>query len=357
MKYTIAIQPDDYTASGKPPESDASSPRWSKLLEEHGFHVKWVDVKHPDILEQLKDCYGFMWRWGHSGGMSRIAHRLLPVIEHDLGLLVYPDQNTCWHYDDKIAQAYLLGAKGIPIPRTWIWFDKNAALDWALNADYPVVLKLAIGAGSNNVRLIRNKLEAQIWIERMFNRFVISLNENYYQQLGFRQRIREAARILLKGNLRPLNNSGLEPQSGYIIFQEFLPENNHDTRVTVIGKRAFAFRRFNRDNDFRASGSGKIDWDTKTIDKDFIRLAFKTAKLLRTQSCAIDGLYNSQTHVVGEVSYTYLSEAVFKCPGHWELEGEPTTGRLEWVEGQMWPEEAQIQDFLVKLKERLAGDQ
>ena len=34
--------------------------------------------------------------------------RLLPVIEKELGLVVYPDQNTCWHYDDKIAQYYLL---------------------------------------------------------------------------------------------------------------------------------------------------------------------------------------------------------------------------------------------------------
>ena len=32
----------------------------------------------------------------------------------------------------------------------------------------------------------------------------------------------------------------------YIYFQEFIPGNEFDTRVTVIGDRAFAFRRMNR---------------------------------------------------------------------------------------------------------------
>jgi hypothetical protein len=60
----------------------------------------------------------------HFGGMSRIARRLLPVIERELKLVVYRNQNTCWHYDDKIAQAYLLEAAGIPVPKTWVWFER-----------------------------------------------------------------------------------------------------------------------------------------------------------------------------------------------------------------------------------------
>jgi len=75
-------------------------------LEKAGHEVNWVNVYRADILEQLKGCDGFMWRWAHFGGMGQIARRLLPVVERELGLVVYPDQNTCWHYDDKIAQAH-----------------------------------------------------------------------------------------------------------------------------------------------------------------------------------------------------------------------------------------------------------
>ena len=52
----------------------------------------------------------------------------------------------------------------------------------------------------------------------------------------------------------------------------------YDTRVTVIGGRAFAFRRFNRDDDFRSSGSGKIDYNMEEIDKRMIKLALKVSK-------------------------------------------------------------------------------
>ena len=346
----IAIHPDDYTSPGKEPESDASSPRWARLLKDEGHEVRWVDVRRADILEQLRGCQGFMWRWAHFNGMGRIARRLLPVIERELKLTVYPDQSTCWHYDDKIAQAYLLDAAGISVPKTWVWFDQDAALEWATTATYPMVLKLAAGAGSTNVRLIENPEQASKWIRVLFERRVTSLNPMQIAESGWRRKVRAAARIMVKGTYPVFADNGVEAQSGYVLFQEFLPGNAFDTRITVIGRRAFGFRRFNRDNDFRASGSGRIDFDPLKVDEGFVRCAFRTAGTLGTQSCAIDGLYRNGLPCVGEISYTYLSAAVFKCPGHWTLEGEPDSGVLKWVDQQMWPEEAQVQDFLERLE-------
>ena len=53
-----------------------------------------------------------------------------------------------------------------------------------------------------------------------------------------------------------------ESQRSYILWQEFIPDNQRDFRVTIIGRRyAFVFWRNNRPGDFRASGSGLIDYD------------------------------------------------------------------------------------------------
>ena len=71
-----------------------------------------------------------------------------------------------------------------------------------------------------------------------------------------------------------------------VLFQEFLPCNDFDTRITVIGNRAFGFRRFNRANDFRASGSGKIDYDPKNIAPEMVQLAFDVTRRLNVQSCS-----------------------------------------------------------------------
>lgn len=329
----IAVQPDNYGPN------DASSPIWIRLLQEAGFEVRQVDVYRADILDQLKGCDGFMWRWAHFGGMGRIARRLLPVIENCLKIPVYPDQKTCWHYDDKIAQAYLFEALGVPCPKTWLWFNFEAAVEWAASASYPMVLKLSGGAGSVNVKLVINYEEALVWIGRLFSQRVTSLEETQFQPHTVSQRLKRAAKTLLTGEKPIYCDNGFEPQSGYAYFQEFLPNNDFDTRVTVIGNRAFAFRRFNRADDFRASGSGKINYDHREIDTKFISLAFDVSNKLQAQSCAIDGLYRDGEPVVGEVSYTYASWAVHECPGHWDND-------LNWHEGRMWPEEAQIEDYI-----------
>jgi len=343
----IAIHPDDYTHPSREPKSDSASYRWAQAIEKAGHEVRWVNVRAADILDQLAGCHGFMWRWNHSAGMARIARRLLPVIERELKIPVYPDQHTCWHYDDKIAQAYLFQALGIPSPKTWVWYDRQLALEWAEKAGYPVVLKLATGAGSQNVVLVSSREEACRWIDRLFRGFYCSL-----EQPNLKQRVRLALNALLLEDDSPFPDNGYDPQAGYVLFQEFLPGNAFDTRITVIGNRAFGFRRFNRNNDFRASGSGHLSYDIECIPEEMIRLAFSTAQKLRMQSCAIDGLYRGKTPLVGEASYTFVSSAVHDCPGHWKLNGSPETGSLIWNEGHLWPEEAQIEDFLALLHNR-----
>jgi glutathione synthase/RimK-type ligase-like ATP-grasp enzyme len=341
----IAIHPDRYTDTKIDP-IEASAPRWAQYLRDSGHEVTWVEVQRSDILNQVKDCDGFMWRHRHCQQDRQIARRLLPVLEDKLGLEVYPDQATCWHYDDKISQYYLLAALDIPVPKTYVWFDYDKASQWLKEADYPMVIKLWSGAGSDNVRLVRDQGQAQKCLSQLFRQGVGNMNELFATNpISFYYRMRYSAKMLLKGRLpsRPC-----ELHKNYILFQQFLKDNPFDTRITIIGNRAFGFRRFNRPGDFRASGSGKLDMDPSKVDLKSVRLAFDSAKKLGSQSLAFDILRQGEKRIIAEVSYTYLSQAVHDCPGHWEVHNN----QLDWKPGQMWPEEAQIEDFLIRLKEK-----
>lgn len=346
MGFTIAIQPDDYGPG------DAASPIWTHLLKELGHEVRQVNVYRSDILDQLAGCQGFMWRFAHFPNLLQIARRVLPVVEREMGMVVYPDQNTCWHYDDKIAQSYIFHAKDIPTPKTWVWYSAKLARNWARSADYPVVLKLRGGAASQNVRLVHSYEEAEQFINALFGNGVNHMANLSPKQPWGMQRIRSTAKLLLTGIPPSLRQKGhsWELHKNYVLFQEFLSPNPFDTRITVIGNRAFGFRRFNRDNDFRASGSGKIDFDNNAIDPRFVRLAFKTARAIGSQSCAMDGLLRNDEPVVGEISYTFVSKYVHQCPGHWTLLGDPANGDLVWKQGRLRPEVAQVADFLVRLE-------
>jgi glutathione synthase/RimK-type ligase-like ATP-grasp enzyme len=340
----IAIHPDDYTTPDRP-GPDASSPLWTQFLQQAGHHVRTVDVFRADILDQLRGCDAFMWRHGHLPHHRQIARRLLPVVERELGLQVYPDQKTCWHYDDKISQYYLFKAARIPMPDTWVWFSFEQAMSWAESARYPFVIKLWSGTASQNVHLVQDFKEAERWIRMLFGQGVAGMNEFSEPALKrVLKRLRAAVGVLAKGRF----NRPWELHRNYLLAQEFVAGNEYDIRVVVIGKRAFAKRRYNRPGDFRASGTTRVDYNPAGIDVNALHLAFRAAERLGTQSLAFDILRRRDECLITEISYTYPSRPQFDCPGHWEK----TDDGLVWVEGHMWPEEAQVQDFLVRLEER-----
>ncbi|VAX33729.1 hypothetical protein MNBD_NITROSPIRAE03-2099, partial [hydrothermal vent metagenome] len=129
-------------------------------------------------------------------------------------------------------------------------------------------------------------------------------------------------------------------QRGYIYFQEFLPDNDFDTRITIIGNRAFGFTRNTRPDDFRASGSGDIDYDLKRIDARCIKIAFETTEKLKTQSLAFDFIFDQKNNPrIVEISYCYQGKAVYNCPGYRDRE-------MNWHAGHVWPEDAILIDLL-----------
>lgn len=327
--------------------------RWLNALRSRGIGVKTLDLLGDNPLSQVADCDGVMWHWAHYPHEMRMAALpILRVIEEQLHIPVFPDMATSWHYDDKIAQSYLLKALNIPHPRTWVFWRRSDAMAWCNKAVYPIVGKLSVGAGSQNVHLFKTPKEACKYVEQCFSGTGVLIHSE--MNWGGRR-----VKKMLKNGLRSLpfvlfnkypalpSQAFWMPQKNYALFQEFLPDNDFDTRVTVIGTRAFAFRRFNRPGDFRASGSGKIDYDPGSIDLRCVSGALEAARKLNSQSMAFDFMFRGKGRepVVGEISYCYADWAVECCPGHWD-------SGLEWHEGHLWPEEAHVEDFLVEVTAR-----
>jgi glutathione synthase/RimK-type ligase-like ATP-grasp enzyme len=309
----FAIHPDRIVH--KNGEVQSFSKRWIEVASHHGVKTRLVNAYSQAFLNEIRDYDAFMWRFGYSALPRVFAKRLLIAIEHGLRIPVFPSWQSMWHFEDKVAQHYLLQAARIPEPETWVFWNSAHAEEFCSSAKYPLVFKLSYGFRSSSVRMLRDRSEAQVAIDSMFGR----------------------------------HTGKREIHGGYLYLQEFLPDNAFDTRVTVIGRRAFAFRRFNRPNDFRASGSGLIDWNAEKIDEATIRLAFDAANKLDTQSIAIDGLRKGNQRVVGEISYTYASWAVRDCPGHWKLSGDPQSGALAWVQGSMEPADAILEEFVTQV--------
>ena len=340
------------------------SDRWIEYCQEKGIPYILVDARSASIIEEIKSCSAFLWHWSHKDfDASLMARQLLRSVE-ELGIPVYPNSNTCWHFDDKIGQKYLLEAIEAPLAPSWVFFSEASALEWINSTSFPKVFKLRKGAGSKNVRLIKSKKEAEKLTRTMFDKGIDAIPTLARDWQSEVSRVKKKDGSLLNtllrapGILRRLpgtlheerkKSTSFGREKGYIYFQEFMPANKHDTRITVVGDKAFSFTRDVREGDFRASGSGIIDYAPERIDKAFLRIAFSISRRLGLQSCAMDFIYDPHGNpVLVEISYGFSHAAINNCPGYW-------TKELVWMESHFRLQDLILENLLEDSRSRFGG--
>ena len=144
------------------------SDRWIEYCIENKIEYKTINCFDSDIISQLEGFDGLMWHWSHTDPKSHLMAKQLTLALEKAGIKVFPDTNTVWHFDDKIAQSYLFESLNIPHVKTYVFFDKNKALQWAKTSSFPKVFKLRGGAGSANVSLVKTRDKAIKLIKKAF---------------------------------------------------------------------------------------------------------------------------------------------------------------------------------------------
>ena len=91
------------------------SERWIEYCQEKGIDYKVVNAYDSDIICQISDCDAFMFHHHHGNYKDVLFARQLLYSLEEAGKRVFPDWRTCWHFDDKVGQKYLLEAVGAPL--------------------------------------------------------------------------------------------------------------------------------------------------------------------------------------------------------------------------------------------------
>lgn len=327
------------------------SERWIQFCTERGIPMRFVDCYRSDIVEQLSGCNILMWHWNHGDRATKHFARQLTASLECAGLDVFPSVATSWHYDDKVGQKYLLEAVGAPLVPTHVFFDRSSALSWVEQTTFPKVFKLSGGAGSADVRLVQNAEAATRLVGAMFGRGISS--RGYMQ--AFKDRgasvLRNRDATSIKSLLAGIGKVAKVPSKllarsrdrGYAYFQDFISGNDHDIRVVVIGRRAFAIKRLVREGDFRASGSGKIVYAPNEVPLECVKIAFEITARLASQCAAYDFVFDGNRPLIVEVSYAFAQDAYRACPGYWD-------DTLNWHSEHVEPERFMIEDALGALR-------
>ena len=108
---------------------------YKRILNLNNIDFIELHIDEKDFWDKVKTLDLFLFRWAHVDNDHQLVHTILPVIENYLSIKCFPDLNTCWHYDDKIRQYYLLKSFGYPVIESYIFWKKEHALEWAEKAD------------------------------------------------------------------------------------------------------------------------------------------------------------------------------------------------------------------------------
>ena len=325
------------------------SKRWIDYFESNSIPFKKVNCYATDIIDQLNDCDALMWHFHHSEPEDYLFAKQLIFSVQAVGKKVFPDYNTMWHFDDKVGQKYLLEAIGAPLVNSYVFYSKKEALEWANSTSFPKVFKLRGGAGSVNVKLVKDYVESKKLINKAFgsgfkhdSEFgpLDIWNKYWDKRATFDQFLKAVYHWVIPTEFARIHGR----ERGYTYFQDFIPGNKSDTRVIVISDKAFAIKREVRENDFRASGSGKIIYDPLQIDIRCLKIAFDINSKLKAQCLAYDFVFKDTEPLLVEISYGFAIKAYDPCPGYWNRE-------MNWIDGHFNPQEWMIELLLNKIKE------
>ena len=316
-------------------------PEYVRYCQDRGLDYVIVDAFDKDIITNLKGCDIFIWYPGiHSVSNQLLTVSLLKAVE-SMGVLVYPNSSTGWHFDNKIAESFYLDANHAPIPKYWAFFEREKALNWVRReALFPLVAKLKSGAGGNNVRLLRTRREAVSYVKRMFGRgFSPALSVFLKASSHFsatrsnwtemKKRIARTPEFLR----RYFKSREFPNERGYVYFQEFVPNDGYDIRIVVVNEKMSFCTRPIRKNDFRASGSGITEHRRELVSEHVLVTARDMAKKLKLQKIAFDFVVDNRTGVgkITEMCCEFPhSGGIIGAGGYWDFD-------LNWHEGILEP--------------------
>lgn len=332
MPPTIAIQSDRFTLHNG--ISHRFSDRWIDLCNKKGWSYELVDVNSTKFVDRIMTYDAFLWRVGSNKHERAQMRHLAQIFETYTDTPIYPSSRTLLTHS-KIDQVYMCNTLGVATPKTLLFRKKSEALDFLETAIYPVVIKLDFGNQSRNVALVHDAIDAKRIVSLIFDdglKELDTINGDLVFPSRFSRFVRDRLKPAIKMILGFSHDKivwGEGAERGYFYVQEYVHNNLYDTRITIIGNKAFGFTRANRKDDFRASGSGFVNWDPALIDKDIVRIAFDIAGKMGTQTNAMDFIYKDNKPVLLECNLSFAAWAINLCPGFWLRN---TDDSIVWLE-------------------------
>ena len=244
------FDPPEWTGSGRYPYvlgifKEFWHMHWHYIAacRELDVSYKVLDISGPDWLDVVEQsgCDAFLARPSvQSSIWKQMYDERLRILASAGGHIIFPDVESLWLWESKRKMHYWLASHHIPHPKTWVFYNRKSALEFADACALPIVFKSDMGSGASGVMIFRDRSDLKRHITLCFGK-------------GF----------------TTYRRSPKDLEFNSILLQEYLPDVK-EWRMVRIGDSYFAYEKVKQD-DFH-SGSHKFHYE-RPPDKllDFVK--------------------------------------------------------------------------------------
>lgn len=303
---------------------------WVEYCKDNKLNYEIINPYNNGVVSKLMDFDIILWHYSNYSFKDMLMAKNILFTMEEHGKKVFPSFKDAWHFDDKLAETYLLESINAPIPKSYYYYDSKSLEADINNLSFPIIAKLRNGSGSHNVKMLKSKQELYSYSKKMFTSGISSApsllykaSSNIKSSKSLKTFINRAKRI--PEFLRSLSNAKkFNIERGYVYLQEFVPNDGYDIKVAVVGDKLSYFCRSVRKGEFRASGGGDFYYDRSKVTKNVIDSAFKTSDDLGFKCMGYDYVVDSKTGEgkIIEISYGFSHHAVLGANGYFDRNGE-----------------------------------
>lgn len=322
---------DGYFGQGQATWRSLSSKKLSKCLSNKGYESQVITPNEILSCKFISNDIIF-YSSRHDDATRKYIQDILYFIKDKAVLLPHYDHLLA--YENKGFQSIYRNIKSIGNLK-----ESYACQIDNLTLKLPAVIKEIEGAGSSSVFLCStiNELKS---LKRKIHR--IPLRKKLLIAL---KRILHGKELYLEYKKHYKGNKG-------VIYQQYIPNLANDFKILIYGEKYYVLKRYVRDGDFRASGSGKISHVDEVAD-GLLDYAKNIFDILNVPFVSLDIAYSgSEYHLIeyqcmnfGPTTLLKSSFYMTRSNNEWKKEKLPSAPEIEFsmVEGiHYWIEKNKI---------------
>jgi len=222
-------------------ETEGDEHLWELACKQNSqISYRIIDLTKNTWLTDLQSA-PFDYLLAKPGGLTSPFKQLYDervfILSEELNYKIFPTPKEIFIYENKRFFSFWLKANNIPHPKTDVYYSLEEAQAHIDRSDKIIVAKTNIGASGSGVKILKSKKEKQEYINSVFlrkgapQRSGPNLEKGGLLKRGFHYILHPRD---IKKKLIVYKTIKLNPQKGFVIFQEYVP-HDFEWRIVRIG--------------------------------------------------------------------------------------------------------------------------